>query len=65
MKVGVWIGPDHEVLYDSLTDEVVFREIHTEKPRVIRFAYMDLVRARVTSGREIPSQTSKKARKAR
>ena len=47
MKVGIWIGPDNEVLYDSLTDEVIFREVNKESPTVVCINYLDLMRARL------------------
>lgn len=47
MKVAIWIGDTREVLYDSITDEIVFRDIGAENPTVIRVAYMDVMRARL------------------
>jgi hypothetical protein len=36
-KHGIWIGDTHELLYDAVTDEMIFREIFDKKePLVIR-----------------------------
>jgi hypothetical protein len=46
MKVGVWIGKKQEVLYDSTTDEIVFRDLFTEVATIIRIPFRDVQRAR-------------------
>lgn len=54
MKVGVYIRGEHEVLYDSLTDEVIWREVKAdgEEPVVIRVPFMDVMRARLKTRHE-------------
>lgn len=58
MKVGVWLGDKHEVLYDSTTDEVVFREIFTESPVIVRISFKDIIAARIRAHNGDPEPTA-------